>query len=105
MLVYVPKVRIEREEFDALICALGSLWFEDLLPFCRANQPISNLSYAYFSLGNKEPRSKSPIMSQVGAVLGATPSIAVGSVAGVLVVAFLGVFDMHDRIKKLNLYI
>lgn len=56
----------EREEFDALICVSGSLWFEDLLPFCRANQPISNLSYAYFSLGSKEPRTKSPIMSQVG---------------------------------------
>ena len=50
--------------FDASVSASGSLWYPGFLNFIEKNSIRS--SHVYLSLGDKEPKTRNPIMSAVG---------------------------------------
>jgi len=46
------------DEFSALVSASGSLWFPDIVPFVEKNELSSAIKSAYFSIGDKESRTR-----------------------------------------------
>lgn len=53
------------DEFTKIASASGSLWFPGFLKFAEDNEISKNLKSAYFSLGDKEDKTKNEIMKTV----------------------------------------
>ncbi len=51
--------------FQKLVCASGSLWYRDFLPFMEQNELNKSVSAVYFSLGEKEAKTRNPILAAV----------------------------------------
>jgi len=51
--------------FDKVISCSGSLWYPDFVKFIEENKTIKMPEKIYFSLGNKESKTKNIIMSRV----------------------------------------
>ena len=51
--------------FQRVICASGSLWYDDFLSFMRNNQMLQWPEKVYFSLGGKEKNTKNKRMAVV----------------------------------------
>lgn len=54
------------ELFNALLCVSPSFWFTGITEFVATSTLPKNVGYVDLSLGDKEPLTKNPIMSQVG---------------------------------------
>ena len=57
---------MECDRFDAVISVSGSLWFDGFLDYAKQHRVSHSVQYVYLSLGEKEPFTKNPRMSQVG---------------------------------------
>lgn len=51
--------------FSGVISASGSLWYPGFTDYLREHTPSTTLQYAYLSLGNKEHKTKHPLMRTV----------------------------------------
>lgn len=51
--------------FHGVISISGSLWFPNFIEYMNENEISNTLKYAYFSLGNKEHKTRNPLMSTV----------------------------------------
>lgn len=51
--------------FSKIISASGSFWYPNFLEFAHKNQIIHNPEKIYFSLGNKESKTKNELISKV----------------------------------------
>ena len=56
----------QTEAFGALASVSGSLWFEGFLDYMEKTAPRCPDTRVYLSLGNKEEKSRHPLMRQVG---------------------------------------
>ncbi len=54
------------DKFDILASMSGSLWFDGFAAFLAARAPRAAPRYAYFSLGDREPRSRDARLAAVG---------------------------------------
>ena len=52
------------EEFDAVAAASPSVWFPGWLDYCRTHPILAG--NVYLSLGDREERTKNPVMARVG---------------------------------------
>ena len=51
--------------FKRIVCASGSLWYPNFSEYVKNNKLSNNIDKIYFSLGNKEAKSKIEILSRV----------------------------------------
>ena len=51
--------------FKSAISCSGSLWYPDLIDYIKSNEMIKTPDKIYFSLGNKESKTKNELMSKV----------------------------------------
>lgn len=51
--------------FNKIISCSGSLWYPDLIKYVKENQIINKPEKIYFSLGNKESKTKNEVLSEV----------------------------------------
>lgn len=51
--------------FKSAISCSGSLWYPDLIDYIKSNEMIKPPDKIYFSLGNKESKTKNELMSKV----------------------------------------
>ena len=50
---------------DGIVCASGSLWYPNFLEYAGKKQLQGKIKAVYFSLGNREAKTKHPLMCQV----------------------------------------
>ncbi len=53
------------DAFAGAVSCSGSLWFPGFPEFCRENAPIGRPEGVYFSLGDRESRTRNPVMAAV----------------------------------------
>ena len=51
--------------FSGIISASGSLWYPDIMEFIKSHQISHNINSVYLSLGDKERRTRNPLLAQV----------------------------------------
>ena len=51
--------------FDGLVSCSGSMWFDGFTEYIKERAPVSELSCAYFSLGDKEKKTRNKRMAAV----------------------------------------
>lgn len=51
--------------FDAAASVSGSLWFEGFINFMRANRTVNPRPRVYFSVGDREKRTRNPLFSTI----------------------------------------
>ena len=51
--------------FNKIISASGSLWYPNLIEYVKENKILNKPDKIYFSLGNKESKTKNEILSKV----------------------------------------
>lgn len=59
------------ECFDCGASMSGSLWYPDFLAFIEKHEPVKRPSCLYLSLGDRESRTRQPLMKTVGTCTGA----------------------------------
>ncbi|MGI6212893.1 MAG: alpha/beta hydrolase [Anaerovoracaceae bacterium] len=52
--------------FRRAACMSGSFWYPDFLEFAESHELRQQPEFVYFSLGDKESRTRHPLMKQVG---------------------------------------
>lgn len=57
---------VQTDAFAAVASMSGSLWYDDFLPWLEAHIGNFHAAQAYFSLGDREPRTRNPRMARVG---------------------------------------
>jgi len=55
--------------FDGVACCSGSLWYDHFVEYIRENEPKGS-GAVYISLGDKEGKTKNPVLSQVNECTG-----------------------------------
>ncbi len=63
--LFATYAAIKTENFDGIASASGSLWYPDFLSFVKEHKLSENIKKAYFSVGDKEAKTKNPIMKTV----------------------------------------
>ena len=53
------------DRFERLACISASFWYPDFIPFIKEKRMMRKPSCIYFSLGDKESKTKHPLMRQV----------------------------------------
>ena len=53
------------DDFKRIISASGSLWYPGFLDYVRSHELSSNIDCLYLSLGDKEAKTRNPIMVTV----------------------------------------
>ena len=53
------------DDFKRIVSASGSLWYPDFLDYARSHELSSNIDCLYLSLGDKEAKTRNPIMVTV----------------------------------------
>ena len=51
--------------FKRIACISSSFWYPDLITYIQTHQMMAKPAYLYFSLGDKESKTKHPLMKQV----------------------------------------
>ena len=51
--------------FSKVVSASGSLWFDGFIDYAKENKISNNIKTIYLSLGDKEAKTKNPIMASV----------------------------------------
>lgn len=52
-------------ELTGCVCCSGSLWFPGFLDYARGHAPVGAPQRVYLSLGDREKKSRNPVLSQV----------------------------------------
>ena len=54
----------QTDKFEGIVAASPSVWFPKWIEYAKDNKPLSKS--IYLSLGDKEEKTKNPVMAQVG---------------------------------------